>query len=669
MDREINSYIPGSCWSIEGVGVEPSQAAQGVKYFDDVWVIHEADGGAVYEVDFDRRFGDLTTWQRQVSKNLFSQFCSEFNGKLTFKCGRSIFEQRASEVKIVFQHLNADFPNRLLSDLGDAELIRLALFNQDGSLSGGRTAYARVRLLSIMFSMQFRSDCFVPSKYLPAHDVSVNWESLAVEFVKEAGQSVVEWKMGGSFAIVPFEVSLAILAYCIDLINSDETKYILALYQAERALRKAGVKPTHTAVGMVLSDFGALHGKRPCVARLVDQAFFDELRSYYPNAETREDLPLVSIPFRLGTNGTKNSLYQRTDHILMACFIALLILTGIRQSEARSMKSDSLSKKANSYTFLSNIDKTNHGVVTERDISGIGADFVNILDGLGSFGFGHERRPDLMSYVRYSYSGKNFLVYSLAKHGFAVSKKTNDFYEIFLEGQGKDIREYCPHIIPHGLRHAWAEFAMRRFDGNIMPLIRDHYRHHFGSRMTQVYTHGKIELSEYQDLGKRHIFELVSRYIDGAAMLYGQMGEFLMKEADKIGFLEKHDKGERDEVINQIIEEHMGEPIITPHEYGLCILTENKRRLANCRDGSGIPQTETAEIDKCAGCINSCMVKQTDGKEDTHFLTLKRLLAVYKAEAIQWEDNYLIGPLFVEESKKTARAIQAVVDKMEKTGD
>jgi hypothetical protein len=60
------------------------------------------------------------------------------------------------------------------------------------------------------------------------------------------------------------------------------------------------------------------------------------------------------------------------------------------------------------------------------------------------------------------------------------------------------------------------------------------------------------------------------------------------------------------------------------------------------------------------------MIKQTDGKEDPHFLTLKRRLATYRAEAQEWQDNDLIGSLFIDGAQKTLRALEALVGKMEK---
>jgi integrase len=582
----------------------------------------------------------------------------------SFRTMNSLYGNIAS----VFYFMNERFVGRSFDSLKYEELVELVIHNIDGSIGRFGTVYGRVRLLAWMYDLRLTNDCLVPGKYLPAYNLTGSWEDLCSRRVRESGESPVEWRAGGSFDIIPFEISLAILAYCIQLIKSDETKYILAWFQAERKLRAKGRLPEWRAVKKVFSMFGnrsGQYGPRE-QARYVDKVYFEKLCSYYPYAKSREQLPLSSVPFVVGTHSIKESLTRKGDHLLTACFISILILTGTRHGEAASMSSNSFKENGSSYTFASNIDKTNHGVATDRHVSGIVSEFIAVLDGLGSFALADPERKHLFSYFRHSYSTGNSAEYFLGKNHVNAMMQINSFYEVFLEEQGDDFQSYCSRVTAHGFRHTWAEFAMRRFDGNVMPLIRDHYRHHFGSKMTAAYTHNKIELSEYQHLGRRQLFELVSRYVEGAASLHGQLGTFLTRLADNVGLIEMHDKGARDDAIMQMIEEHMGDPIVTPHEYGLCILTSNTRHLANCRDEAGIPKTQTAEVDSCAGCVNHCVVKQTDGKDNTHFRTLQRLLATYRAEAKEWQGNDLIGPLFKNEAEKTHRTLEALVRKMEK---
>jgi integrase len=638
------------------------------KYFDDIWFIHHVDSGEVVKIDFRSRFGELRSWQQLVAKNIVFLRCEGVdNGFATVQSPRSM-SSTYGNIASVFHFMNSKFQGRLLADLSESELIELVIHNIDGSIARGPTVFSRIRLLAWMYDLRYAEHRLVPEQYLPASNLSGRWEDLCSVWVRDAGESYADWRAGGSFSIVPFEIALAVLGYCFQLIKSDETKYVLAWFQTERRLREEGRLPSWKTAGQFFSNFGersTCYGSR-LKAWSVDQVFFEELCKCYPNVKSRDQLPLPSIPFAIGTHSIKSSITRKGDHLLTACYLAILILTGIRHSEASGMARDAFEKKGADYIFASNIEKTNHGVVTDRHVSAAVADFIDVLDGLGGVGLTCERRKELFSYFRYSFNSQNQPVYSMNKNAINVTMQVNSFYEIFLEGQGDDVRNYCPHVTAHGFRHAWAEFAMRRFDGNIMPLIRDHYRHHFGSKMTGVYTHNKVELSEYQHLGRRQIFELVSRYVDGAATLHGQLGEFLTRQADNIGLVEMHDKSARDATIRQIIEEHVGEPIVTPHEYGLCVLTENTKQLANCRDEAGIPRTQTADVDSCVGCVNSCIIKQTDNKDDPHFLTLKRRLATYRAEAQEWQGNDLIGPLFVDGAQKTLRALEALVRKMEK---
>ncbi|MFG6562143.1 hypothetical protein [Sulfitobacter sp. 1A15299] len=656
-------------------GREPTHPSDGSfssevpsKYFDDVWDIHHIDPNVVVQIDFRTRFGELQSWQQQVAKNIVFLRCEYTDVGFTAVHQCRTMNGLYANIGTIFHAMNRNFAGRMLNELTERELIELVIHNTDGALAAYGTVYGRILPLSWLYDLRFSEHRLVPVKYLPAHDLSGTWEDLSGTWVREAGETYADWLGGGSFDIVPFEISLAVLAYCLQLIKSDETKYVLAWFQMERRLREEDRLPGSRAVGQLFSKFGKRSGSygRGSEAIYADHVFFEELRRFYPNLKTRDQLPLPSIPFGLGKNSVKNSITRKGDHLLTACFLAILILTGIRQSEASRMACDAFEKDGSDYLFVSNIYKTNHGITTERHVSAAVAGFIDVLIGLGGVGLGDDRRKDLFSYFRHTFSTGNQPIYSLGKNHINVLMQVNSFYETFLDGQADDFRSYCPHVTAHGFRHAWAEFAMRRFDGNIMPLIRDHYRHHFGSKYTKVYTHNKIELSEYQHLGRRQIFELVSRYVDGAATLHGQLGEFLTRQADNIGLIEMHDRSARDAAIKQMIEEHVGDPIITPHEYGLCILTENTKQLANCRDEAGIPKTQTADIDNCVGCVNSCMIKQTDGKDDPHFLTLKRRLATYRAEAQEWQDNDLIGPLFIDGAEKTLRALEALVRKMEK---
>lgn len=667
MDRAVRNSEPA-------LGRDPTESIEDAyraelpdKYFDDVWNIRHVDTDEIVRVDFRSRFGDLRGWQQLVAKNIVFLRCDDRSaGFSTVQSPRTMLRLYAN-IASIFYFMNNRFGGRSLCSLSDRELIELVIHNIDGSVASSNTVYGRVRLIILLYDLRFAEHRFVPEKFLPVHNLSGLWEGLCAVWVREAGQSYADWRAGGSFDIVPFEISLAILAYCRQLIKSDETKYLLAWFQAERKLCKQGALPDWKVARKVFSMFGERSSSYSSQGRAanVDEVYFRELCSFYPEVSSRDQLPLKGVPFLIGKHSNRDSLTRKADHLLTACFVSLLILTGIRHGEASGMAHDAFRQNGASYLFASSIDKTNHGVTTDRHVSSVVAEFIGVLDGLGSFGLDDDRRKDLFSYARCNYNNATNKLYSLGKNAINVRMQIISFYEIFLEGQGDDVRDLCPHVTAHGFRHAWAEFAMRRFDGNIMPLIRDHYRHHFGSKMTGVYTHNKIELSDYQNLGKRQIFELVSRYLDGAATLHGLLGEFLTRQADNISLIEMHDKNARDDAIVQMIDEHICAPIVTPHEYGLCILTENTKQLANCRDEAGIPKTQTADVDSCAGCVNSCMVKQKDGKEDTHFLTLKRLLATYLAEATEWQDNALIGPLFVDGAQKTRRALEALVGKME----
>ena len=131
------------------------------------------------------------------------------------------------------------------------------------------------------------------------------------------------------------------------------------------------------------------------------------------------------------------------------------------------------------------------------------------------------------------------------------STALNQFYEKFLKTEGEHLREICDHINPHGFRHTWVEFALRRFDGNIMPLIMDRLAHtgQHTLTFTPAYTDNKISMSEYKKLGKEWMVEIVKRYVDEPDVhaVFGAVGDKIRNLVDDLNILDLQNEHERDE--------------------------------------------------------------------------------------------------------------------------
>ena len=153
-------------------------------------------------------------------------------------------------------------------------------------------------------------------------------------------------------------------------------------------------------------------------------------------------------------------------------------------------------------------------------------------------------------------------------------------------------------ITPHMFRHTFAEFALRRFDGNVVELIRLHFRHHYGSFMTYEYTGNKQHESEWTKLVDNYLVELVERYISNGEELLGQMGKTIKAMADKYTHLSPQEAARR-------VKEDFGSFTIKPHEYGFCMLRTATAAQAACWDKKlKLPKPEDATVNMCARCIH-----------------------------------------------------------------
>ena len=234
------------------------------------------------------------------------------------------------------------------------------------------------------------------------------------------------------------------------------------------------------------------------------------------------------------------------------------------------------------------------------------------------------------------------------------------FYGRFLEDHGEEMEQICPKITAHAFRHTWAEFALRRFDGHITPLIADHFRHAPGQFMnfTPAYTAAKLTADEYREIGNCYIFDIIDRYIVGAEDLYGAMGRFIKNMVDeKVEFIDIHDRDERARLIKDI-QHAAGRREVNVDSKGICLVNLDTPEQANCTDAYGIPKTDEATADMCNACPMHC-------KTSSHVVEHKRLTMAYGLHAEQLKDEPILFALFGEEARKEHQIMLAAQKKME----
>jgi hypothetical protein len=241
---------------------------------------------------------------------------------------------------------------------------------------------------------------------------------------------------------------------------------------------------------------------------------------------------------------------------------------------------------------------------TVRYLGGIAAEMVDFLRQLNA-AINPELKGAMFSQITLSPStnptnvaGKGFMLYL---------KKYIDWFINPMLADDLQIKEFNIH----SLRHAWAEFALRRFEGTSVPeLVRQHFRHHWGSYMTQKYLHGKVFEEDGRNLHAEYIADIVGRAASGDLHIYGPVGDFIKAQIEGYEFVS-------DSEIKNIVERFSG--VIEPHEYGFCVVRTETVSTAQCFDkDTQTARTEEACWEKCGRCVNRLTLPEH--REDIHRL-------------------------------------------------
>ena len=431
---------------------------------------------------------------------------------------------------------------------------------------------------------------------------------------------------------VPFEVSLALTAYCQETLYSDKTKYLLAMCALQRKIytKELDVKNGGKTWNKVWKHFGkgtTPHYYAVSAKRLI-AAYFECLQVYYPDAKTVEDLPVQGIPFDKSQAST--GFATELKNLITTCYVAVLLLSGVRESDLHRLKPTAFDVQEDYVDFSSLTVKLGGDPKTLRLGTFLIPRVVEVMNDVGLHALDDEARKTFFEYSVLSFRFNNYTQQPL--NNGATSKHWLDkFYNCFLESDGKHFKPYCPSVTEHAFRHTFVEFAMRRFDGNTLPLIRDWLRHS-GRQVTQwthkYYDH-KIEISEYQALGKKWLIDIVESYVTGSEDIYGQLGAFIKSKLNDAEFIPFSNPNERKENYEKVFgetqydrllkyEEIFGEAFenrwIDPSPTRTCSLNMAQQEKAACYDRhSRTAMVGHAGAEVCAGCPNNiCTSRQLE---------------------------------------------------------
>ncbi|OUS23819.1 hypothetical protein A9Q99_27720 [Gammaproteobacteria bacterium 45_16_T64] len=469
------------------------------------------------------------------------------------------------------------------------------------------------------------------------------------DFIESKGYDYYLWKKGGSAGSIPLHISTIILSHAIKILHSNKTKLLLAYFDFQRTANKLShwsIFRDKTVNRLITNNFKMGKGHR--------QIKIDRHKALESTLSKANGKKISSIPW-----SDHSDVKKSCDEVYDASIIIFLCLTGIRISELSTIQPGWFNRRNNGvWEFKSEDIKTNHGLITIRNMAGLVAEAADTIERLSyidknkdnyrlfSRTFSQPFLDKKGTYLTMTDKKKK----SIASNTSTLRMRVKSFYEEIINIHGDELRQEFPTIQPIQFRHTWAEFAMRRFEGNVLEAIRHHFRHS-ASHSTRSYTNQKLTEEERILLEKDYIAEIIHRMgNDEHNDFTGPIASYIKKRIK-----ETHDICSAEEAEQAINKVNMEFESIIAHEWGYCLVRIESRSLANCYDSkTGIPRVEDrACFETCSNCIHR--LSHSSQKED-----IQRIGLSHK----NFIDNYPLQRV-TEESIKIVEKCEAILDEME----
>ncbi|TWX69901.1 site-specific integrase [Colwellia demingiae] len=440
----------------------------------------------------------------------------------------------------------------------------------------------------------------------------------------DMGVDYVAWLKGGSYARFPLEISMLLLSEAIEILRRPSTHLLQAYFRTQRGEFKLhaqevvfnGVKGAEPRLkqylkGEVLSK-RQMWGKNKDLNNTIPH-FVSKVEEEYAKLQGLDKpLPFSDIFTLKGNKHVSELCVEVYD----ACLIVFLCLTGIRVHEISNLEADDYDIKADgTWMFRTNINKTHFGCSEMRSMSGLVAEAAMILNDLSYVtkrGHTDEASTHLFGQyfkaAHFDTAPSDIKARRLGIGTSSMRQRIQIFYETLIKKHGEHLRQICEGINAHGFRHCFAEFAIRRFDGDVLEAIRQHFRHRVGSAFTTDYTDGKGFADISQGAERRYIKELLHRMVgEDASDFTGAMALHVRREVNKMAF---RNPDELDEFLNDLSNDFDS---LTPHEFGFCLVLTETRHLSKCLDKkTGVPNLLEGCFELCSGCHHSFRSKKSN---------------------------------------------------------
>lgn len=624
---------------------------------DDTWIFRQPNNGFREEIiNLKTHFGDLTpemeiflklslspesmsisqkTLRRGEQGYLYGQI-SSLNSYLLSPLGIFLDAWRKIGCKHL-HNLNEDDVVQLMRSAVKPEISGRQMFKGVRSYHGMRIVFNTYCNIRHAYKLGLMDDGF---------SVELHEDYVLEKMIKEEAPKLTEnfdyiaWRTGAKLDSVPVYVAMALLKASLEFLRSPRTKMAIATIR----ILDRGVSTSANLIKRVndgrLSSFYV--GTNNETAKENRKIIEEELCRVF-NAGSITEIPpdILNANFPCKFKGSVGEIIARIHAISELTMIVIAILTGARRNELESIQwNDIYRDEHGDWRFRSEIAKTNQGIVTIRYISGLAAEAVDVLRLAGEL---KDYSDDSALFRRIKAEGLGGNSAARSAVALTLPNTFEHFINPYLDEELK-----INSFTIHALRHTWAEFALRRFDGDSVPeLIRQHFRHSWGSYMTRHYIHGKVFEEDGKDLKKQYIAELIGRAANGETRIYGPVGEFIRDQLSHYEFVGEDEVAEITELFNGEIE---------PHSYGFCLVRPETVSVAKCYDKkTQMANTDEACWQKCGACANRATLASQ--REEIQVLALSMSQGIKSARTMGAKRLENVYVKALERAESTIREI------------
>jgi integrase len=608
---------------------------------DDDWFIqtYESDSGDITD--------EILTWSKETGVDnlellfIFKQsflftkgVARESDGSLA--CKKSALASFIAKARGTYRGLGLALKNKHdhnLSCLGSEELLKVIVEKQKGREKNRRENNEYVYSPKGIEEKRAATKGLNDVLALFGQKTMSNIPSLEESFLyakgilEKHGYDYIEWRHQQKLDTVSVPGALTVLGIAMDVVRADKVRAVGCLFRAARAVNKYPTKKEieylkDTLIYFDPTEHPRMHKMTKATKRKMHEGplyttlrkeLIQEFGVNYPT-----ELPSDLFPFEIGS---EINIYCKL--VYGAALVVFLCLSGARISELISVRRDDLRRDASGdIWFTSGIDKTNHGLGTERAISGFVMEAYNALSALSLF---PEDDPGLFDYHK--------LLTNNTKHNLSkgyMSRKRNyaktdmrsdvdpeitsnalfDFFSFALQTLDDSFIDELSEATPHAFRHVFGEFSIRRFDGPVKEFLRNHYRHSIRSYMTGHYQGGKVkEEMDIEYYARGYLRELMGRELlainEGSRELFGPIGKFIRSAVMDFKGMNPADL---DAEFDEILEQFTGS--VEPHEYALCVPRKETIESSACFDKETKKmKTKDAQWTVCGGCCHRLSIR------------------------------------------------------------